>query len=191
MRGLLLAAALAPASAMPHNSIENTFDILSLSLSNSIGYLLDVPTNMGALEMFLTGKQANAPLMSPVIATESSDLAPSGTSTQQTLWGSVVVEDVVSYIAFEDTGAAQLYEPDMMQYRDNHPAACAATTSTIPSENTGALHEQARTDNCLTDWHLDATGVKTTSFMNKEYDPRNRSWYMKTKAAKEPTWSDL
>mmetsp|Transcript_14660 Transcript_14660/g.24328 ORF Transcript_14660/g.24328 Transcript_14660/m.24328 type:complete len:695 (+) Transcript_14660:42-2126(+) len=189
MRGLLMAATLAPAYA--HNSIENTFDILSLSLSNSIGYLLDVPINMGEIETFLAGKKINAPLSNPVIATASSDLAPAGTPTQQTLWGSIVVEDVVSYIAFEDTGAAQLYEPHMMEYRDDHPGACAATTSIIPSENTGAADELARTHDCLQDWHLDATGVKTTSFSNKEYDPRNRSWYIKTKAAKEPTWSDL
>lgn len=146
---------------------------------------------MGDLETFLAGKKTNAPLSNPIITTVSSGMAASGSTTQQTLWGSVVVEDVISYIAFEDFGTCQLYESHMMEYRDNDPASCPATTSTIPSENTGAAHELARTNDCLVDWHLDETGVKTTSFVNKDYDPRARNWYISTKERKVPNWSSL
>jgi hypothetical protein len=190
MRGLVLAvASLAPAYA--HNDIHNTFDILTLSVSNSIGYLFDIPKNMGEIETFFTGKKTNAPLSTPIIASASSDMAASGSATQQTLWGSVAVEGVISYIAFEDTGACQLYDSHMMEYRDNDPASCPATTSTIPSESTGAAQELARPSNCLVDWHLDATGVKTTSFVNRDFDPRARGWYIATKDRQVPNWSSV
>lgn len=179
------------ADVYAHNSIENTFDILSLSVTNSIGFLFQIPKNMGDLETFLAGKKTNCPLSNPIITTASSGMSAAGSTTQQTLWGSVVVEDVISYIAFEDHGTCQLYESHMMEYRNDDPAACDATTSLVPSENTGAAHEQARASNCLQDWHLDATGVKTTSFVNKDYDPRARNWYITTKSLKVPNWSSL
>ena len=78
-----------------------------------------------------------------------------------------------------------------MAYRDPDPASCPATTSTLPSENTGAAHEQARSSNCLVDWHIDEQGLKTVSYRNNDYDPRVRPWYTATKAAKAPTWSSL
>lgn len=192
MRGLVLALSSASlVDVYGHNSIENTFDILSQGVSNSIGYLFQVPKNMGDLETFLAGKKANSPLINPIIASNSTDMAATGSSTQQTLWGSVVVEDVISYIVFDDFGTTQLYESHMMAYRDDDPASCPATTSTIPSENTGADHEQSRDSNCLVDWHVDSMGVKTTSFANKEYDPRARDWYITTKSLKVPNWSSL
>lgn len=191
MRGLLITAAMAPVYAQ-HNTIESTFNMLSVSVSNSVGYVLNVPINMGTLETFLSGKDVNAPLSSPIIATTSVDMAASGSLTQQTLWGSVLIENVKSFIAFEDTGTCQFYGPSSMAFRSSDPgSSCPATTSTIPSENTGAAHEQARAGNCLTDWHLDGMGVKTTSYRNTDFDPRTRSWYMETKAAKTPTWSSL
>ena len=174
-----------------HNSLPNTFSILARSLNDSLSFLFDVPVNMGRLELFLADKEMNAPLMTPLITNSSNGMASSGSSTQQTLWGSVVVEGIISYVAYDDTGVTQLYETDMMAYRDNDPASCPATTSTIPSENTGASHEQARLQDCLVDWHIDATGVQTTSFVNKDYDPRLRPWYMKTVERKAPNWSDL
>jgi hypothetical protein len=190
MKGLLMAAALAPACAQ-QNSIENTFNIISLSVINSIGYLLDVPVNMGNLNIFLAGKKINAPLSNPIITTDSAQMAASGSVTQESLWGSVAVENVVSMIGFDDTGATQLFESDLMQYRESDPAACEATTSTTPSESTGAEHEDARTTNCLTNWHIDSTGIKTVSFVNQDYDPRVRPWYMEAKAAGAPVISSL
>ena len=58
-----------------HNSIENTFDILTMSVSNSIDYLFYVPKNMGDLETFLAGKKINASLDMPIITTSSDEMA--------------------------------------------------------------------------------------------------------------------
>jgi hypothetical protein len=193
MRGLCFALSSVALAhhALAHNTLENTFDILTTSASHSINFLFDVPKNMGLLETFFAGKLVDAPLSSPIITTLSSEMAASGSLTQQTLWGSVAVENVISYNAFEDSGILQLYGMDFMSYRDADPASCPAITSTLASDNTGNADEDSMATDCTVEWHIDSMGVKTTSYSNEAYDPRVRSWYTASKTLKTPNWSNL
>jgi hypothetical protein len=147
------------------------------------------------LAVFSAGAASNAPLKTPIIDKSSGAKANATSTAAQTIWASYKLSTgkLWSYAAY-DTGGDYLaasYDPfkmvDNVQFRSPDPAACSATTS----KRGGDVQYSSLYTNCTQRSYVNSAGYPGFSYENKNYDPRVRPWYTKTRAAGKPTWSDL
>eukprot|EP01041_Mallomonas_annulata_P009137 gene9137-18930_t len=194
---LLIVCVLAVAGVRTVECVESLLgrmSRISTAITTNLNYLMLKPVKAGNIIQFTAGALKNAPCNEPVFSLSSDD-APSAaksSSTQQLIWATYKLTGLTNYLGLEKGGAFRYHSfssskmCDIYGYRSNDPAYCNETISTLSSDRI-----YPSMSNCEQELYVDSNGHPLQSFINRQYDPRIRPWYISAKNYAKASWSPV